>query len=115
MVSRRRPRVQTAAVEQNDTESDVQNFEFYVSGGNPENQRHLHVVSCEDTKLALSMEITSSLRHSLQYRTLLMKSNRFSICEESCERLAIWNELDSFLLLNDCHIRARIQEVQDPV
>ena len=33
---------------QNETESDVQNFEFYVSGDNPENQCNLHVVPCED-------------------------------------------------------------------
>jgi len=44
-------------------------FEFYVSGSNPENQCHLHVVLCEDAELALSMEITSSLRHSLQSRS----------------------------------------------
>jgi len=53
-------------VKQNDTESDVQKFEFYVSGSNPENQCHLHVIPCEDAELALSMEITPSLRHSLQ-------------------------------------------------
>jgi len=45
----------------NAIESDTQKFEFYVSGSNPENQCHLHVISCEDEKLALSMEITSSL------------------------------------------------------
>ena len=56
------------ALKQNDTESYVQKFEFYVSGGNPENQCHLHVVPCEDAELALSMEISSSLRHSLQNR-----------------------------------------------
>ena len=49
------------AVKQNAIESDVQKFEFYVSGSNPENQRHLHVVPCEDAELALSMEITSAL------------------------------------------------------
>ena len=38
-------------------------------GSNPENQRHLHVVPCEDAELAMSMEITSSLRHSLQSRS----------------------------------------------
>jgi len=37
-----------------------------VSGSNPENQCHLHIVPCEDAELVLSMEITSSLRHSLQ-------------------------------------------------
>jgi len=49
------------AVKQNAIESDVQKFEFCMSGSNPENQCHLHVVSCEDIELALSMEITSSL------------------------------------------------------
>jgi len=48
-------------VKQNAVESDVQKFEIYVSGSNPENQCHLHVVPCEDAELALSMEITSSL------------------------------------------------------
>jgi len=57
------------AVQQNAIESDVQKFEFYVSGSNPENQCHLHIVPCEDAELALSMEITSSLRHSLQKRS----------------------------------------------
>ena len=57
------------AVKQNAIESDVQKFEFYVSGSNPENQCHLHIVPCEDTELALSMEITSYLRHSLQSRS----------------------------------------------
>ena len=51
------------AVKQNAIERDVQKFEFYVNGSNPENQCHLHVVPCEDAELALSMEITSSLRH----------------------------------------------------
>jgi len=37
------------AIKQNDTEFDVQKFEFYVSGSNPENQFHLHVVPCEYT------------------------------------------------------------------
>jgi len=54
------------AVKQNAIESDVQKFEFFVSGSNPENQCHLHIVPCEDAELVLSMEITSSLRHSLQ-------------------------------------------------
>ena len=49
--------------------SDVQKFEFYVSGSNPENKCYLHVVPCVDTELALSMEITASLRHSLQSRS----------------------------------------------
>ena len=49
------------AVKQNAIESDVQKFEFYVSGSNPEIQCHLHVVPYEDAELALSMEITSSL------------------------------------------------------
>jgi len=40
-----------------------------VSGSNPENQCHLHIVPCEDAELALSMEITSYLRHSLQSRS----------------------------------------------
>jgi len=57
------------AVKQNDTEFDVQKFEFYVSGSNPENQCHLHVVPCEVAELALSMEISSSLQHSLQNRS----------------------------------------------
>ena len=56
-------------VKQNAIESDVQKFELYVSGSNLENQCHLHVVPCEDAELALSMEITSSLRHSLQSRS----------------------------------------------
>jgi len=54
------------AVKQNAIESDVQKFEFFVSGSNPENQCHLHIVPCEDAELVLSMEITSFLRHSLQ-------------------------------------------------
>jgi len=54
------------ALKQNAIESDIQIFEFYVSGSNPENQRHLHLVPCEDAELALTMEINSSLRHSLQ-------------------------------------------------
>ena len=54
---------------QNAIESDVQKLEFYVSGSNPENQCHLHIVPCEDAELVLSMEITSSLRHSLQSRS----------------------------------------------
>jgi len=58
------------AVKQNAIKSDVQKFVFYVSGSNPENQCHLHVVPCEDAELALSMEITSSLRHSLQSRSV---------------------------------------------
>ena len=49
------------AVKQNAIKSDVQKFEFHVSGSNPENQCHLHIVPCEDAELALSMEITSSL------------------------------------------------------
>jgi len=53
------------AVKQNAIESDVRKFEFYVSGSNPENQCHLHVVPSEDAQLALSMKITSSLPHSL--------------------------------------------------
>jgi len=53
------------AVKQNAIESDVQKFEFYVNGSNPD----LHVVPCEDAELALSMEITSSLRHSLHSRS----------------------------------------------
>jgi len=57
------------ATKQNEIESDVHKFEFYVSGSNPENQCHLHVVLCEDAELALSMEITSSLRHLLQSRS----------------------------------------------
>jgi len=57
------------AVKQNAIESDVQKFEFYVGGSNPENHCHLHVVPCEDAELALSMEISSSLRHSLQNRS----------------------------------------------
>ena len=57
------------AVKQNAIESDLQKFEFYVSGSNPENQCHLHVVPSEDAELALSMKITSSLRHSLQSRS----------------------------------------------
>ena len=57
---------QRVAVKQNAIESDVQKFKFYVSGSNPDNQCHLHVVPCEDAELALSMEITSSLRHSLK-------------------------------------------------
>ena len=48
MVSRRSPRVQTCCGKQNAIESDVKKFEFYVSGSNPENQCHLHVVPCED-------------------------------------------------------------------
>jgi len=56
------------AIKQNAIESDVQEFEFYVSGSNPENQCHLHIVPCEDAELFLSMEITSSLQHSLQSR-----------------------------------------------
>jgi len=48
-------------VKQNAIESDVQKFEFHVSGRNPENQCHLHVVPCEYAELALSMEISSSL------------------------------------------------------
>jgi len=40
-----------------------------VSGNNPENQFHLHIVPCEDAELALSMEITPSLRYSLQNRS----------------------------------------------
>ena len=40
-----------------------------MSGSNPENQCHLHVIPCEDAELALSLEITSSLRQSLQSRT----------------------------------------------
>jgi len=39
-----------------------------VSGSNPENQCHPHVVRSGDAELALSMKITSSLRHSLQSR-----------------------------------------------
>jgi len=54
-----------AAVKQNAIESDVPKFEFYVSGS----KCHLHVVPCEDAELALSLEITSSLRHSLQSRS----------------------------------------------
>ena len=46
------------AAKQNETERDVQKFQFYVSGSNPENQCHLHIVLCEDAELALSMEIT---------------------------------------------------------
>ena len=57
------------AVKQNAIEGDVQKFEFYVSGSNPETQCHLHLVPCEDAELALSMKITSSLRHSLQSRS----------------------------------------------
>jgi len=56
-------------VKQNAIESDIQKFEFYVSGSNPENQCHLHVVPSEDAELALSMRINSSLRHLLQSRT----------------------------------------------
>ena len=41
----------------------------FVRGSNPENQCHLHIVPCENAELALSMEITSSLRHSLQSRS----------------------------------------------
>jgi len=40
-----------------------------VSASNPENQCHHHVVPCEDAELALSMEITSFLRHSVQSRS----------------------------------------------
>ena len=57
------------AAKQNETERDVQKFQFYVSGSNPENQCHLHIVPCEDAELVLSMEITSSLRRSLQSRS----------------------------------------------
>jgi len=32
------------AVKQIETESDVQKFEFYVNGSNPENQCHLHIL-----------------------------------------------------------------------
>jgi len=56
-------------VKQNAIESDVQKFEFYVSGRNLGNQCHLHVVPCKDAELALSIEITSSLQHSLQSRS----------------------------------------------
>ena len=49
------------AVKQNAIKSDVQKFESYVGGSNPENQCHLYVVPCEDAELALSMEISSSL------------------------------------------------------
>jgi len=57
------------AVKQNAIESNVQKFEFYVSGSNSDNQCHLHVVPFEDVELALSMEITLSLRNSLQSRS----------------------------------------------
>jgi len=40
-----------------------------VSGSNPENHCHFHVVPCENADLALFMEITPSLRHSLQSRS----------------------------------------------
>jgi len=49
------------AVKQNAIESGVEKFEFYVSGRNPENQCHLHVVPCGDADLGLSMEVTSYL------------------------------------------------------
>ena len=55
------------AVQQNAIESGVQKFEFYVCGSNPENQCQFHILPCEDAEL--SMEITSSLRHSLQKRS----------------------------------------------
>ena len=57
------------AVQQNPIEIDVKKIKFYVSGSNPENQCHLHVVPCEDAELALSMKITPSLPHSLQSRS----------------------------------------------
>jgi len=60
---------QRIAAKKNEAERDVQKFQFYVSGSNPENQCHLHIVPCEDAEMALSMKITSSLRHSLQSRS----------------------------------------------
>jgi len=76
------------AAKQNVIKSDVQKFEFYVSGSNPETQCHLHVVPCEDADLALSMEITSSLRHSLlNYQNLPFFSNTIFSCPHSlCKR-----------------------------
>jgi len=57
---------QNVAGKKNETGCDVQKLQFYVSGSNLETQCHLYVVPCEDAELALSMEITSSLQHSLQ-------------------------------------------------
>ena len=57
------------AVHQNASGSDGKTCKFYVSGSNPENQCHLYVVPCEDADLALSTEITPSLRHLLQSRS----------------------------------------------
>ena len=57
------------AVKQNVSGSDGGKCKFYVGGSNPENQCHLHVVPCKDADLALSMEITPSLRHLLQSRS----------------------------------------------
>ena len=40
-----------------------------MSGSNPENQYHLHVLPCEEAELALSMKITPSHGHLLQNRS----------------------------------------------
>ena len=56
------------AIQQNAIVNAVHKFEFYVSGNTPENQGHLHMVPGEDAELALLMEITPALRHSLQSR-----------------------------------------------
>ena len=65
MVSRRRE-FERVVVKQNAIESELQKFEFYMSGSNLENQCHLHIVPCEDAELALSMQITSSLRQNMK-------------------------------------------------
>ena len=54
---------------QHNTTVNTRQFEFYVSGDVPGNQGHFHIIPKEDAKMALSMTISPSLRHSLNKRS----------------------------------------------
>jgi len=62
-------KILSVADKQNETKSDAQKFQYNISSSNSEPHCHLHVVTCEDVELALSMDIKPSLRHTLMSRS----------------------------------------------